>query len=104
MEGQSFDSLPSYKSFAEDFSNLGNEMSIITYELWFGGRYAYINGQGVSLLSLATSTVNDSSGQFDPAPHTMCQDTVFQPVALAAMAAVPPVQLVQFPSEFRNRF
>ena len=93
------DSLPSYEAFAADFASLGNAMSIISYDLSILGELATINSQGVTLKSFATSKFNSSRFSLDgkrlAIAKNTCQDTLFQPDALQAMAAAPPISLVQ---------
>ena len=88
--------LPKYRQFREDFDQLGRGMSLMVYSLeriW--GAKVNLNAQGVGLVNFATGSVNASSSALPPTARVMCQDTLYQAAALVAMAATPPVSVVQ---------
>lgn len=89
--------LQSFQSYQSDFASLGNDMRLRTLPLKLHSQD--INLQGLSLQSFAEATNASISDPMNPTnppiPQIMCQNTIYHPAALAAMAAKPPVRVVQ---------
>ena len=89
-----------YSKFLAGFKTLGPGVSILSFKFYYEGNAAPLNAQGVTLISLATSTFNVTYPREGNTPHpshpqVMCTDTIYQPQALQQMALAPPVSVVQ---------